>query len=85
MSEVPKRAEKEAAMNYKQTVLKVSGMSCHSCVSHINEALTALGGVRRVEVRMSEGSVIVEHNPETIATETLVQVLEEDGYDAIAA
>ena len=72
-------------MNYKQTVLKVSGMSCHSCVSHINDTLTSLSGVQSVDVRMRDGSVVVEHDSDAVSVDTLVQVLGEDGYDAVAA
>ena len=72
-------------MSYKHTVLKVSGMGCHSCVSHINDALLALGGVQTLEVRMREGHVAVDHDADAISVEALVQVLGEEGYDALPA
>lgn len=44
-----------------ETRLNVKGMSCRSCVNHIGRALTELGGVDAVEVRLDQGTVTVRH------------------------
>lgn len=64
-----------------QTQLNVNGMSCASCVRHINQALTAIDGVREVDVRLREGRVLVRHEA-NVETEALRSAVEEAGYGA---
>lgn len=63
----------------KATLLDVKGMTCQSCVRHVNEALTHVNGVQQVDVRLREGQVLVEHDP-SVATVALVEALVEAGY-----
>jgi copper chaperone len=65
------------------TLLQVEGMTCPSCVRHIDNALREIDGVSKVDVRLREGQVVVTH--EGAATETLVEAVREAGYDAKAA
>jgi copper chaperone len=65
-----------------ETTLAVEGMGCPSCVSHIDEALSELDGVRAVEVRLREGRVVVRHQPERAPAAVLVAALREAGYES---
>ncbi len=47
----------------KETMLQVDGMSCPSRVRHIDSALRELGGVAKIDVRLREGTVVVQHDP----------------------
>ena len=65
----------------RDTVLEVQGMTCSSCVRHVNEALADVDGVSRVDVRLPDGLVVVEHDARA-AVERLVDVLREAGYES---
>ena len=66
-----------------QTLLDVEGMSCPSCVSHIKEVLRRVDGVNRVEVRFSEGRVLVGHE-DSARLQNLVGAVRDAGYRARA-
>lgn len=67
----------------QKTTLDVEGMTCHSCVRHVQGALRELDGVRSVEVQLREGKVLVEHEgAETVA---LIEALRDAGYESRAS
>jgi copper chaperone len=68
-----------------QTVLTVQGMSCPSCVRHIDEALKGVDGVSEVEVKLREGKVLVRHQPGSPPVTSLVDALKDAGYEASPA
>ncbi|WP_437934480.1 heavy-metal-associated domain-containing protein [Sorangium sp. So ce341] len=65
----------------KETTLKVDGMSCPSCIRHIDSALRELGGVDKVDVRLREGTVVVQHDPASVPVDALVEAVRGAGYD----
>lgn len=67
-----------------ETKLKVDGMSCPSCVFHINAALKDLEGVEGVEVKLREGQVLVKHVA-GVPVVSLVSALRDAGYASRAA
>lgn len=72
-------------MNEKtETLLDVQGMSCPSCVRHIDHALGDVEGVARVEVRLREGKVMVQHDRRAAPIEALIEALRAAGYEASA-
>ncbi|HZF55822.1 MAG TPA: heavy metal-associated domain-containing protein [Polyangiaceae bacterium] len=66
----------------RETLLDVAGMSCHSCVRHINEALDELPGVSKVEVRLDDGKVLVQHDPGAAPADRLIEALRDAGYES---
>ena len=54
-----------------QTTLAVEGMTCGSCIRHINKALGELDGVRIVDVKLREGKVVVHHDATSAPVSTL--------------
>jgi copper chaperone len=64
----------------QQTVLHVEGMSCQSCVRHVEGALRDLSGISRVTVRLREGEVVVEHDEAPISA--MIEALLGAGYQA---
>jgi copper chaperone len=66
----------------QETLLKVEGMSCRSCVSHINTALRELSGVREVSVQFERGQVLVKHDAEAANVSALVEALRDAGYES---
>ncbi|QDE68506.1 MULTISPECIES: heavy-metal-associated domain-containing protein [Myxococcus] len=65
-----------------ETLLKVEGMSCRSCVSHINTALREVEGVQDVNVRFEHGQVLVKHDAAAANVNTLIEALREAGYES---
>ena len=69
--------------NVQQTLLDVEGMTCSSCVRHVEAALREVEGVRSVEVRLREGNVLVRHDAGSAPPEALVAALGEAGYGSV--
>lgn len=68
----------------RETLLQVDGMSCSSCVRHIDRALRSVDGVRGIEVRLKDRRVVVTHDGSAPVDE-LVEAVREAGYEARAA
>lgn len=66
----------------KETILDVEGMSCGSCVRHVESALGKLEGVTAVEVKLSEKLARVEHDPAKTTVARMVAALADEGYEA---
>lgn len=61
-----------------QTTLDVAGMSCGSCVRHIEAALAPLAVVR-VDVDLRKGKVTLQHD-DAVPTAALIEAIEGAGY-----
>ena len=61
--------------------LLVRGMTCHSCVRHVSDALGELDGVQLVSVRLREGRVTVRHAPSALI-DGMIDALREAGYES---
>lgn len=59
--------------------LKVTGMTCSSCVKHVEQALSAVAGVQKVTVDLSAGTASVSGDLPNGAS-SLLAALEADGY-----
>lgn len=70
---------------HHETILNVQGMSCHSCVRHVNEALGELDGVAKVEVRLRDGKVLVRHDQNKATVDHMIAALREAGYESSLA
>lgn len=60
--------------------ISVTGMTCQNCVRHVSQALTALPGVRSVDVDLSSHSARLDVERE-IPRPQLVAALDEAGYE----
>lgn len=63
----------------KSTDLQVEGMTCASCVRHVNAALAPIAGVAEVSVDLAAGRVKVSGDADVPA---LLAALQEAGYPA---
>ena len=61
------------------TVLNVAGMTCGHCVAAVRDELTALPGVREVDVELATGAVTVVSAQPLDPTE-LAAAVDEAGY-----
>ena len=57
----------------------VTGMTCEHCVASVTEEVTALPGVRRVEVDLATGRLAVESD-DPLAEADVRGAVEEAGY-----
>ncbi len=62
--------------------LFIGGMSCASCVSHVEGALKSVPGVSNVVVNLATGKANVEYNPGQTNPGALKKTVEEVGYSA---
>ena len=69
--------------NTMKKTLAVEGMMCEHCVKHVTDALAAVPGVVKAEVKLGKkgkpGSAVVEL-AEAVENEALVHAVEEAGY-----
>ena len=61
------------------TTLDVQGMTCQSCIRDVREALS-VEGVARVDVRVDDGRVEVEHDAR-VSEAALIAAVRAAGYD----
>jgi copper chaperone len=66
----------------EETTLKVEGMTCRSCVRHVDGALREVEGVCEVNVQFERGQVVVRHDSEAANVNALVEALRDAGYEA---
>jgi copper chaperone len=64
---------------FMATVVKIEGMSCTHCVNAVRAALSALKGVRDVNVDLATGQASFAHD-EDLDMDTVRDVVEKTGY-----
>lgn len=64
--------------------LPVQGMTCASCVAHIEEALGGLNGVLRTSVNFATEKATVEFIPGVVDVAAMRRAVAEVGYEALA-
>lgn len=69
----------------RETLLSVGGMTCMSCVRHVDRALREVEGVQAVEVRFREREVLVKHDPEGAPVAAMIEALRDAGYESAPA
>jgi copper chaperone len=68
-----------------QLTLKVNGMSCSHCVNAVENSVGKLEGVRSVKVRLNDGQVDIEFNPDAVKLNQIIDTIEDQGYDVVRA
>lgn len=61
---------------------RVGGMSCAACSAHVEKSVSAVPGVREVQVNLLAGSMTVEYDESACGDEQIIRVVEEGGYTA---
>ncbi|MEW5961213.1 MAG: copper ion binding protein, partial [Chloroflexota bacterium] len=65
-----------------ELALQVSGMTCASCVAHVEGALTELDGVTGAVVNLGLGTARVTYIPGVVTTTAMKRAVREIGYEA---
>jgi len=67
-----------------QTIsLKITGMTCATCVQTIEKALNKKEGIYRANVNLALETATIEYNPAQISLEGIKKVIRDVGYDVI--
>ncbi|HEX8013036.1 MAG TPA: heavy metal translocating P-type ATPase [Casimicrobiaceae bacterium] len=67
-------------MSAKETTLPIVGMSCASCVSHVEGALNNLSGVKKAVVSLGAAKATVEYDPESTSPAKMFAAVADVGY-----
>ena len=74
--------KKEKEQNKMEKTLKINGMMCQHCVSHVTKALQAVDGVVEVTVDLKKKTAKVSFQ-KNVLDETLKNVVTEAGYEVV--
>lgn len=66
----------------KAVTLKITGMSCAGCASHIHTALSKTDGVISNEIKYPGDIAVVKYDASKISAEGIIKVIENAGYKA---
>src|SRR3989304_2580674 len=75
----------EIPTNLSNLTLPISGMTCASCVSHVEGALNELPGVSNVVVNLGTNKASLAYEPQLVNVSDLQRAIEEAGYAVPAA
>jgi copper chaperone len=64
----------------KQTILKVTGMSCSGCSANVEKALKGVAGVSSVKVDLKGGKASVDYDPAKTTDKDLANAVKKAGY-----
>ncbi len=68
-------------MATKQITLPITGMTCASCVSHVEKALKGVDGVAGASVNLATERAVVEFDPQEVKVVNLIAAVRDSGYD----
>ena len=69
-------------MTTTKTILRSDDLSCPTCVDNIESSLDQTEGISQAKVHFNTGRIEVEHDPETVSEDNLLEVVEQSGYEA---
>lgn len=64
-----------------QTILKVEGMSCNHCVNAVEQAVSELGAVGKVDLAAKQ--VTVDFDEQAVTVTAIIAAIEDQGYDIV--
>ena len=69
-------------MSSRTTQLEISGMSCATCSSNIEEAVGDLAGVEEVSANFAAEEGVITYDPEQVSLGRIYETVEKAGYSA---
>ena len=70
------------SQNLKNSMLRVEGFSCPSCVSKIEKRVGRMAGVEIVKVHFASSRIEVEHDASKVSVDDIVSAVAKAGYAA---
>ncbi|HEY1010056.1 MAG TPA: heavy metal-associated domain-containing protein [Daejeonella sp.] len=79
-----KASETHADVRKKEVLrLKLTGITCAGCASHVSKALKSQVGVLEETVEYPGDIAVVKYDPEKTSPEQIIKVIEKAGYKAV--
>jgi len=69
----------------EKVILPIGGMTCASCVAHVEQALNKVDGVLEASVNLATERAIVEYVPGLVGMEDFRRAVADAGYEALEA
>jgi Cu+-exporting ATPase len=69
--------------NKRKIKLRISGMTCTSCVQSIDSALKKLDGINFVGINLVDKTVIVKYDSKKLDVDVIKQTIKDTGYEVI--
>src|SRR2546421_6845330 len=66
----------------REVTLNVEGMTCASCVAHVQKAVKSVPGVKDAQVNLARGRATVRFDPTQTNPQKLADAVEHSGYHA---
>ncbi len=70
-------------MSLKQITLPIQGMTCASCVVHVEGGLNEVEGVEKASVNLANERATVQFDPEKTTVDQMVAAVRDVGYDVV--
>jgi copper ion binding protein len=67
-----------------KTIIKVDGMTCAHCESHVNSTIRRLPGIKKAKASVKKKEVLVKYNPELVSLDQIKAAIAETGYEVLA-
>jgi len=72
-----------SAVNTQQVDLKIGGMTCTGCETHINHAVSNVEGVIQVESDYKTGDAVIKFDESKVSVDEIVDAVNATGYKVI--
>ncbi|AJC11902.1 hypothetical protein JI75_03680 [Berryella intestinalis] len=79
---LPSGGEREGKESKMEKTMRIEGMMCMHCVSHVKKALEAVPGVSSVDVDLESGTASIEAD-EAVSQDVLTAAVTEAGYEVL--
>ena len=66
----------------KKVSIKIGGMSCNGCKSHVEKYLNKQKGVK-ASVDLEKAQALIKYDEKKLTIEDLVRFIEESGYECL--
>lgn len=70
-------------MSTQQVTLPIAGMTCASCVMHVENGLKEVAGVEKAAVNLANERATVQFDPEKTNLDQMVAAVRDVGYDVV--
>ncbi|MGD0463932.1 MAG: heavy metal translocating P-type ATPase [Tepidisphaeraceae bacterium] len=77
-------AEMQTPARFEQITLTVEGMTCASCVAHVQKAAMAVPGVENCQVNLASGTAAVTLDPASTTPRAVADAIADAGYPTLA-
>ena len=66
----------------KKEKFDIQGMTCSSCQSHVEKAISSLAGIQKLNVNLLSNSMIVEYDENALDNNKIIEAVVEAGFNA---